>query len=464
MEISVEATNELERRMTIAVPSEEVDSAVNERLQEAARNVRLNGFRKGKVPFKVVKNRFGKGVRQEVIGELMNRSFYDALNEKQIRPAGQPSIETNNVDEGKDLEFTATFEVYPEIELPELSGVEVEKLAAEVTDADIDQMIETLREQRHSWQEVEREAADGDMVNIDYVGRQDNEEFQGGTAEGSSLVIGSGRMIPGFEQGLIGAKAGDVVTLNLTFPEKYHNSEMAGKDADFNVTVNKVSEKVKPELDDEFFASFGVDEGGMEAFRAEVSQNMERELKGASRNKVKIKIVDSLLNACQVNVPKALVDDEIANLRNQALQRMGAGPDQNFDPSLLPDELFKEQAERRVASGLIIGEFINKAELKPDPDKVRAAVEEIASTYESPEEVVNWYYGNQEQMAAVEGSVLEDAAFDYILEQVKVVEKQVSYEQAIKAESDTAEESADESASKDKSDADQVDNPEDEAQ
>lgn len=463
MEISVEATNELERKMTIAVPSEEVDSAVNERLQEAARNVRLNGFRKGRVPLKVVKNRFGKGVRQEVIGELMNRSYFEALSEKKIRPAGQPTIETSNTDEGKDLEFTATFEVYPEITLPDFTEIEVEKLVAEVTDADIDKMIETLREQRHTWQDVDREAADGDMVNIDYVGRQNEEEFQGGKAEGTSLVIGSGRMIPGFEKGLVGARAGDIVTLNLTFPEKYHNAELAGKDADFSVTVNKVSEQVKPELNEEFFASFGVDEGGLEAFREEVAQNMERELKGASRNKVKVKIVDSLMKACEITAPKALIDGEIANLRNQALQRMGAGQQQNFDASLLPDELFKEQAERRVASGLIISEVVSKEGLTPDPSKVRETVEEIASTYESPEEVVNWYYGNEEQMAGIENSVLEDQAFDYILGQARVVEKQVSYEEAIKAEEAPAA-IADEPASEGKPQAAQVDNPEDEAQ
>jgi trigger factor len=461
MEISVEATSELERKMTIAVPSVEVDSVVDQRLQEAARNVRLNGFRKGKVPLKVVRNRFGKGVRQEVIGELMNRSYYEALSEKKIRPAGQPTIETTSTDEGHDLEFTATFEVYPEIELPEFAGLEVEKLVAEVTDADIDQMIETLREQRHSWQEVDREAADGDMVNIDYVGRRDDEEFQGGKAEGSSLVIGSGRMIPGFEQGLVGARAGDIVTLKLTFPEKYHNSELAGKDADFHVTVNKVSEKVKPELDDEFFASFGIEEGGVDAFREEVAQNMERELKGASRSKVKVQIAESLLKACAVTAPKALVDGEVANLRQQALQRMGAGASQQIDESLLPDELFREQAERRVTSGLIIGEIIAKQGITPDADKVREAVEEIASTYESPDDVVNWYYSNQEQMAGIENSVLEDQAFDYILDQAKVVEKQVSYEDAIKAETAGAESSADPAEEGDKPEADKVDNPED---
>jgi len=312
-----------------------------------------------------------------------------------------------------------------------------------VTDSDVETMIDTSREQRHTWREVKRMAADGDMVNIDYVGRQDNEEFQGGKAEGSSLVIGSGRMIPGFEEGLIGAKAGDVVTLNLTFPEKYHNSDLAGKDANFDVTVNKVSEKVKPELNDEFFASFGVEEGGEDAFREEVSRNMERELKSASRNKLKNRVLDALLKSCEFKVPQALVAGEIAGLRNQAFQRMGGRANQNLDPSLLPDELFREQAERRVMSGLILGELINKQNLTPDGAKVREAVDEIASTYESPEEVVNWYYGNQEQLANVESSVLEDQAFDYILGQARIKEKQVSYEDVIKPESGPVSDEAD---------------------
>jgi len=440
MEISVEATTDLERKMTIAVPSEEVDSAVNARLQEAAANIRLNGFRKGKVPLKVVKSKFGKGVRQEVIGELMNRTYYEALSEKKIRPAGQPQIETNEIDEGKDLEFTATFEVYPEIELPDFSTVAVEKLTAEVTDENIDNMIETLREQRQTWQEADREAADGDMVNIDYVGRRDGDEFQGGSASGSNLVLGSKRMIAGFEEGLVGAGAGDSVTLQLTFPENYHNKDLAGQQTEFEVKVNSVSEQVKPELDDEFFASFGVEEGGIEAFRQEVKENMEREMRTASRNKVKNRVLDGLLEQCEVQVPQSLVEAEIGNLREQAMQRMGAGAGQKMDPGMLPDELFTEQARRRVASGLLLGEVINTHNLTADPAKVREAVEEVASTYETPEDVVNWYYGNEEQLAAIENSVLEDQAFEYILEHADVAEKQVSYEEVIKTE--TSEQSA----------------------
>ena len=432
MQVSIETTQGLERKMTITVPSDRVDSAVNARLQEAAKTVRMNGFRKGKVPMKVVKNRFGKGVRQEVAGELMSQTYYEALTEQNVKPAGQPRIEATKMDEGEDLEFVAVFEVYPEIELPDFSSVKAERLVAEVTDADIDEMIETLRQQRQTWKEVDREAANDDMVNIDFVGRRDGEEFEGGKATGTNLVLGSERMIPGFEEGIIGKKAGEQVTLPLTFPEEYHNKELAGAEVEFDITVNKVSEKSLPEVDDEFFASFGVNEGGMEAFREEIANNMGREMKAASRNKLKNKIMDAVLELVDVTVPASLLAGEIEQLRNQTLQQMGGG--QNLDKNLLPDELFSEQAQRRVVLGLVLGEVIQQQNLQADAVKVREAIDELASTYESPEEVVKWYYSNQEQLAAVESSVLEDQVFDYIIDQAKVEDKKVDYQQVIKPE------------------------------
>jgi len=438
MEISVETTTDLERKMTIAVPSEEVDSAVNARLQEAARTIKMNGFRKGKVPFKVIKNRFGKGVRQEVLGELMNKSYFEALDQESIKPASQPKIEATQLDEGKDLEFTAIFEVYPEIELPDFAAISIEKLTAQVSEENIDKMIETLREQRHTWEAVDREAKPDDMLNIDYVGSIDGEEFSGGQAKGSSLVLGSGRMIEGFETGLEGCKAGDTRSLDLTFPDNYHNQELAGKEVKFEITVNKVSEKVIPELNEEFFDSFGIEEGGEEAFREEVAANMTREMETASRGKVKNQILEKILEVCDINTPKSLIDNEISSMRNQTLQQMGGANQQSLDPSILPDDLYVEQATRRVASGLILGEIINKQGLTADPVKVREAVEEIASTYESPEEVVNWYYGNREQLANVESSVLEDQVFDHIIDLAQVTENEVSYETVIQKEAPPA--------------------------
>ncbi len=432
MQVSVETTQGLERKMTIAVPSEKVDSAVNSRLQEAARNVKLNGFRKGKIPFKVIKSKFGAGVRQEVVGELMSQSFYEAIDQESLKPAGQPSIDPKNLNEGEDLEFVATFQVYPEIALPDFSKIELERLGAEISESDIDEMIETLRKQRQTWEVAERAAASEDRVNIDYAGKLDGEEFEGGSAQGTNLVLGSERMIPGFEAGIEGKSAGDVFTLDLSFPEEYHNKELAGKEVAFEITLNSVSEQVMPVVDEEFYKSFGVEEGGNDAFREEVTNNMRRELKTASRNKLKTKIMDALVDAVETDIPDALVAGEIQQLRQQALQQFGGG--QNIDANMLPDDLFKEQAARRVLLGLVLGEVIQQQELKADPAKVREAIEELASTYESPDDVINWYYGNQEQLGTIESNVLEDQVFDYILDQSAVTDKQVDYQEVIKPE------------------------------
>ncbi|MGJ8689338.1 MAG: trigger factor [Gammaproteobacteria bacterium] len=433
MQVSIETTSGLERRMTVGVPASVIETAVMARLQEAAGSVKLNGFRKGKVPLSVVKGRFGQGVRQEVLGEVMSKSYYDAITEQQIKPAGQPRIEPKTVEEGKDLEFVAIFEVYPEIELSDFSKLKVEKLVAEVDDENINKMIETLRQQRQTWEPIKRQAKNKDRLNIDFVGTIDGEEFEGGSAQGTNLELGSDRMIPGFEKGLIKAKAGDEVVLDLKFPEEYQNKEVAGKDVQFKVTVNSASQAVLPELNQEFFAVFGIDEGGEEAFRKEVAANMNRELKNASKAKVKNQIMELLLKEHEVEVPSSLVAGEIDSLRKQAMQQFGGGQN-NIDPSMLPDELFKEQAVKRISLGLVLGEVIKVKGLKADPDLVKSTIEDIASTYETPEQVVRWYYSNKEQLASVESSVLEDQAFETILADAKVTEKKVSYDEVIKQE------------------------------
>lgn len=433
MQVSVETTEGLERKLTIAIPGDRVDTAVNARLQEAAQTIRLNGFRQGKVPLKVVKNKFGKGVRQEVVGELMNQTYFEAIAQESLKPAGQPRIEPTSMDEGKDVEFVAVIEVYPEIELPDFAAIKAERLVAEVSDDDIDEMIETLRKQRQTWVPVERAAADGDMVNIDYVGKKEGEEFQGGKAAGQNLVLGSERMIPGFEDGVIGKSAGEDFTLQLKFPNEYHSEELAGAEVEFELTLNTVSEQSLPEVNEDFFKSFGVEEGGMEAFREEVSNNMQREMKTASRNKLKTTLMDALISDLEVAIPAALMSNEIHQLKHQTVQQMGGG--QGFDPHSMPDDLFREQAKRRVTLGLILGEVISQQSIQADADKVRDAVEEIAATYESPEEVVKWYYSNEEQLQGIESSVIEDQVFDYIIEQAQVSDKEVSYQDVIKPES-----------------------------
>ena len=433
MQVSVETTEGLERKLTIAIPGDRVDMAVNARLQEAAQTIRLNGFRQGKVPLKVVKNKFGKGVRQEVVGELMNQTYFEAIAQESLKPAGQPRIEPTRMDEGKDVEFVAVFEVYPEIELPDFAAIKAERLVAEVSDDDIDEMVETLRKQRQTWVPVERAAADGDMVNIDYVGKKEGEEFQGGKAAGQNLVLGSERMIPGFEDGVIGKSAGDDFTLQLKFPDEYHSEELAGAEVEFELKLNTVSEQSLPEVNEDFFKSFGVEEGGMKAFREEVSNNMQREMKTASRNKLKTTLMDALISDLDVAIPAALMSNEIQQLKHQTVQQMGGG--QGFDPNSMPDDLFREQAKRRVTLGLILGEVISQQGIQADADRVRDAVEEIAATYESPEEVVKWYYSNEEQLQGIESSVIEDQVFDYIIEQAQVSDKEVSYQDVIKPES-----------------------------
>lgn len=433
MQVSVETTEGLERKLTIAIPGDRVDTAVNARLQEAAQTIRLNGFRQGKVPLKVVKNKFGKGVRQEVIGELMNQTYFEAIEQESLKPAGQPRIEPASIDEGKDVEFVAVIEVYPEIELPDFAAIKAERLVAEVSDNDIDEMIETLRKQRQTWVPVERAAAGGDMVNIDYVGKKEGEEFQGGKAAGQNLVLGSERMIPGFEDGVIGKVGGDEFNLQLKFPDEYHSEELAGAEVEFELKLNTVSEQSLPEVNEDFFKSFGVEDGGMEAFREEVSNNMQREMRTASRNKLKTTLMDALISDLEVAIPAALMSNEIHQLKHQAVQQMGGG--QGFDPNSMPDDLFREQAKRRVTLGLILGEVISQQGIQADADKVRAAVEEVAATYESPEEVVKWYYSNEEQLQGIESSVIEDQVFDYIIEQAEVSDKEVSYQDVIKPES-----------------------------
>jgi trigger factor len=436
MQVSLETLSGLERKLTIEVPAETIDKQVQTRLAEAAKTFQMKGFRKGKVPISVIKNRFGKGVRQEVLGDVMNQSYYEALSQENVRPAGQPKIEATNMKEGEDLAFTATFEVFPEVTLSDFSKIKVEKRQAEITDKDIDNMIQTLREQRKHYHNVDRAAKTDDQLNIDFIGSIDGEEFEGGSAKGSTLILGSNSMIPGFEEGLVGLKPGENKVLELKFPEDYHKADLAGKDCSFDVTVNTVAEVHLPELNEDFFKSFDIKDGGEEAFRAEVKQNMSRELDHAVKNNVKSQVLDAILEATEITLPASVVEGEINNLRQQAVQRYGGG--QKIDESLLPDEMFKGQAEQRVAVGLIINEVIQQNELKASPEKVREIIEELAAGYENPEEVIAWYYKENEQLQQIEGMALEESAIDFILDKAQVVEKKTSYDEALKPIEKTA--------------------------
>lgn len=432
MQVSLETTSGLERRLTVGVPAEQVENEVQKRLQQAARTVSIKGFRKGKVPLSVVKQRFGAGVRQEVVGEVISRSFYEAAVKENLKPAGQPSIEPKQLEAGKDLEYVATFEVYPSVALSDLSAFEIKRDKAQVTEADIDNMIAVLRKHQAAWTAVDRAAQNDDQVNINFVGTKDGVEFAGGKADNQNLVLGSGSMIPGFEEGIVGLKAGEQKTIEVTFPEDYQSEELKGAKAEFSITVNSVSEAELPELNDDFFKKFGVEQGGLEQFRKDVAANMSRELNNALKAKVKVQVMDALLAAHTVDVPKALVANEIEVLRNQMMQRFG-GQRQNFDiKSLLPDTMFEEEAKRRVSLGLIVGEIVKTAQLKPETERVNALIAEIASTYQEPEEVVQYYSSNRELMAGVESAALEDQVVDHILAGAKVSDEETTYEEIMK--------------------------------
>ena len=434
MQVSIETTSGLERRLTVGVPAERVDSEVNQRLQKAAKTIRLDGFRPGKVPMNVVRQRFGPGVRQEVIGEVMSQSFYEAVSQENLKPAGQPSIEPKNLEEGKDIEFIATFEVFPDVELVDLAGLKVDRPKAEVNDDDIATMIETFRKQQGSYEVVGRAAALEDQVNIDYQGTRDGEAFEGGSAEGSDLVLGSGRMIAGFEDGIVGMTAGEEKILSLSFPEDYHNEDLKGAAVEFKIKLNTVQEMALAELNDEFFEKFGVTEGGEESFREEIGKNMQRELKNAIKARVKQQVMDGVVEAHEgLEIPAALLDQEISVMRKQMFQQFGgagAAPDLDLD-SLLPADMFSEEANKRVKLGLVLNEFISKESLKADADKVRETIEEMAATYQDPEEVINHYYGNQEQLSAIESMVLEDQIVEKILESADVSDSECSYQEAV---------------------------------
>lgn len=431
MQVSVETTSQIERRVTVQIPAGEVDQAVSERLRDTAQRVRLNGFRQGRVPMAVVKQRYGRDVRNEVVGELMRQNYVKAIAEQSLNPAGYPDIEPTVNEAGKDLEFVATLEIYPEIELASIEGAEIARPVAEVTDADIDQMIETLRKQNAGWEPVEREAADGDQVKIDFRGYLGDEPFEGGEAEGHELVIGSNSFIPGFEEQLVGAKAGDEKTLKVTFPEDYQAEHLAGQEATFEVKIHQVNAQQLPEVDAEFIQRFGVEEGDLDKFRSEVRNNMQREIKQAVDNRVKQQVLEALQKANDVPVPASLIEQETDTLKRQAAQQFSLGDD--FDVSQLPDELFADQAKSRVQVGLLLAKVIEAHELEASDDEIKAKVEELAQQYQQPEEVIEYYLKDEQMKNQVKSAVLEEKAVDTLLAQARVKDIAMSYEQALQA-------------------------------
>ncbi|EKT54345.1 trigger factor [Providencia burhodogranariea] len=424
MQVSVETTQGLGRRVTITVPAADIDKAVNSELVSVAKKVRVDGFRKGKVPMNIVKQRYGASVMQDVLGDVMQRNFINAIVEQKINPAGAPSYKPEMLEDGQDFVYSVEFEVYPEIELKGLETIEVEKPVVSVKDEDLENMLETLRKQQAQWAEVSEAATADSRITIDFTGSIDGEEFEGGKAEDFALVMGEGRMIPGFEDGVVGHKAGEEFDIEVNFPEDYHAENLKGKAAKFAIVLKKVEQRELPEFTEEFIKRFGIADGTLEGLRAEVRKNMERELKNAVRNRVKAQVLDGLVNANDIEVPAAVVDGEIDVLRRQAAQRFGGNEQQAME---LPRELFEEQAKRRVVIGLLLGEVISTNELKADEDRVKVLIEEMASAYEDPSEVIEYYSKNNELMNSVRNLALEEQAVEKVLEAAKVTEKETNF-------------------------------------
>ena len=428
MEVTVEQAEGLERRVRVQVPEARIKGEVDKRLGDMARSARIPGFRPGKAPVRVIAQRYGRQVRDEVVGEVVRESFVDALTQQQLRPAGQPQIEPLDAEPGNGLAYTAVFDVLPEITLPDFSSLVVRRPQAEVADADVDSMLETLRRQRQTWEAVERAAREGDTVVAAVEGRIDGEVVERAGGPAMRIELGSGHMIPGFEDGLIGVVKGDRRDLDLEFPADYHVDEVAGTPVACTGEVSAVEEERLPDLDEQLAESFGVKEGGIEAFRVEVRGNMERELADALRARLKERTMDVLLEATPLELPRSLVDEEIERAMQQRRSEMAQ---YGIDGSQieLDARLFGESARRRVALGLVLAELIKSQGMQADPQRVRERVESIASTYEQPEQVVSWVYGEASRIEPIQSAVLEDQVVEWVLEQARVEDQQSSFDE-----------------------------------
>lgn len=425
MQVSVEKTSELSRKMTVSIPDAVVQEKMETRFKKLAREVKVDGFRPGKVPASMVKKLYGDRVRNEVTGDLIQSTYFEALQQQDLNPAGHPHIQPTEKAEG--FEYIAEFEVYPEIALDGVSELKVERPSATVEEADVDNMIEKLRQQKKTWNTVERASQEGDRVAINFSGISEGENFTDGKVENYQVEIGGKQMIPGFEDELKGLAAGEGKTFSITFPDQYNSEKLAGKVAEFEIELIKVEEPALPVVDEEFIKAYGVEAGDAVSFRADVRANMERELVQGLKNKLKNGVMDALYENIVINIPNALIDQEI-----QALMKPYAERAKNMRLKLedlnLPRDVFENQAKRRVALGLILGEIIHKNEIKVDADKVRAVIEDMAKSYERPEDVVNWYYADKARLNDVQQMVLEDQAVAWIVSQAKITDVTVGFD------------------------------------
>lgn len=430
LQITVNKTSNQETQLTVKVPVANIQTKVEKRIQQVARTAKIDGFRKGKVPVSHIRSQFGAGIQQEVINDEIRDTVFDAIRQENIRAVGMPNIDDVKLEDDF-LVYQATVEIFPEVEVQGLKDLEVERHSAKVDDKDVETMVENLRKQRQEFVESDSAVENGNRATFDFEGSIDGEKFDGGTAEDFSLEIGSGRMIPGFEEGIVGMKAGEEKVIDVTFPEDYQAENLKGKKAQFKITMKKVEKAQLPEINDEFLGLFGVKEGGVDKLKADVRKNMEREIKGAARNQIKQAAFDALLEKNEFDIPASMLEQEIDRQRNMMLnrfaQQFGANP-ANFNKDMLPNELFEDQALRSARLGVIVSRLIDEQKMEVDQERVNTYINELAENYEDPQEVIDFYSNDKEQRANIEAVVLEDQVVDYILSQGKVSDKEISYQ------------------------------------
>jgi len=424
MQVSVENSSTLGRTLTVSVPSERMEEMIEERAKRLGKTVRLPGFRPGKVPRSVIEKRFGADLLNEVAGELIQSSYQEALEKEGLIPATQPQVEPKSLERGQDLEYTASFDVYPEIAGLDVKGVRIEKPVCEVENTDVDATLDRMRKQRMDFEAGEAPAKEGDRVTIDFVGRIDGEAFEGGSAEAYPVVLGAGSIIADLDEGLTGITNGENKVIPVTFPEDYPKDDLAGKAAEFEVTVSEVAVPKMPEVDDEFATSFGIAEGGVVKLREEIQTNLERERDERVRNDVRDQVLNKLIEKSSFDVPEQMIEDEITAMGEQMKQMMGAAAESQPEPDRT---LFKEEAERRVRLGLIMRSVIREREITVDAGKVRETVTRMAQGYEQPEQVIQYYYSDQQRLAQVEAQVLEQQVIDTLVDEADQVDKPVVF-------------------------------------
>lgn len=428
MQTQIETISSLERRLTMSLPADTIEKEVSDRLRQLTRTVKMHGFRPGKVPLKLVQQQYGPQVRSEVIGDAVQKGFEQAVQQNKLRVAGYPKIEPKDEADKTQISFAATFEIYPEIKLGDISGAKIERLALAVSDADVDKTIEILRKQRVTWSPAERAAADGDRVTVDFTGRLDGVEFPGGKGEGMAIVLGEGRMLPDFEKGVAGIKAGETRSFDVKFPDDYQAENLRGKTAQFEAAATKVEAPVLPALDAEFARTLGVTDGDIAKMRTEVRGNVEREVAKRIESDLKSKVMQALIDSTPLDLPKSLVDMEIERMM-QSMRAEFESRGMKMDQMPINPQMFEEQGKRRVSLGLIIGELIKVKELKPKPDMVKKQIEDYAQSYEHPAEVVKWIYSEPQRYSEFEALALEAGVVKWVIDNAKLEDKAIGFDE-----------------------------------